>query len=107
MANRKPNTHQMDVSIYDMDWISHPEYCGGQHPQVEDDLKPANFELMKSLAIELSKPFYFVRVDFYEVNEMPVFGEMTFTPGFDTVNMRFEKYIGERIDINVELLLMR
>ena len=35
------------------------------------------------VARKLSSPFPFVRLDFYEVGGKPIFGEMTFTPGFD------------------------
>lgn len=42
--------------------------------------KPASLELMKDLSRTLSKEFPFVRVDFYELNGHPYFGEMTFTP---------------------------
>ena len=41
--------------------------------------KPQNFELMKTLAAELSKGIPHVRVDFYEVNGEVYFGEMTFS----------------------------
>lgn len=37
-------------------------------------------EMMK-LASDLSKPFQFVRVDFYKVNNRIIFGELTFTDG--------------------------
>lgn len=40
--------------------------------------KPKNFELMKSLAEELSKGIPFVRVDFYNINGKVYFGEFTF-----------------------------
>ncbi len=30
---------------------------------------------------KLSRQFKFVRVDFYEINNKPLLGEMTFTPG--------------------------
>lgn len=43
--------------------------------------KPKNFEKMKELAEILSKPFPFVRVDFYEVGDKVYVGEMTFYPG--------------------------
>ena len=41
-------------------------------------------------AEDLSKPFPFVRVDFYIVNDKPIFGELTFTPaaGLDTNRLR-------------------
>lgn len=35
---------------------------------------------MIKAAQTLSKPFPFLRVDFYECNGKPIFGEMTFTP---------------------------
>ena len=40
--------------------------------------KPAEFELMKTLAEKLSEGIPHVRVDFYEVNGKVYFGEMTF-----------------------------
>lgn len=45
--------------------------------------KPVSFDEMLFLAKQLSNGFPFVRVDLYEVNDKPVFGEMTFTPGFN------------------------
>lgn len=45
--------------------------------------KPICFNEMLTLAKQLSKGFPFVRVDLYEVLGKPVFGEMTFTPGFN------------------------
>lgn len=48
--------------------------------------KPKNFIEMKKLALELSKNYEAVRVDFYEVNGKIYFGEITFTPGAGTEN---------------------
>lgn len=42
--------------------------------------KPEAYEEMISAAEILSKPFPFVRMDFYNINGRAVFGEMTFTP---------------------------
>ncbi len=42
--------------------------------------KPETLEEMKQAAAKLSKPFPFVRIDFYEYKGRAVFGEMTFTP---------------------------
>ena len=41
---------------------------------------PISLNLMTDYASILSREFAFVRVDFYEVNGEPVFGEMTLTP---------------------------
>lgn len=43
--------------------------------------RPNSMDIMIKYAEILSKPFPFVRVDFYEYRGKPVFGEMTFTPG--------------------------
>ena len=42
--------------------------------------RPINLERMIACAETLSKPFPFVRVDFYEVQGKVIFGELTFTP---------------------------
>ena len=42
--------------------------------------KPDNLEKMIEYAEKLSKPFEFVRVDLYDVNQKIIFGELTFTP---------------------------
>lgn len=48
--------------------------------------KPVNLKKMLACAADLSRPFPFVRVDFYEVDGKLIFGELTFTPagGLDT-----------------------
>lgn len=81
MSDREPNTHKMKVALMDMNWQSHPEYCSTIHQQPGEINKPKSFTKMVEIAKRLSSPFRFVRVDFYEVNDKPVFGEMTFTPG--------------------------
>lgn len=63
----------------DMDWQPHPEY----HPCDALDApppRPACFPEMIDAARTLSQPFPFVRVDLYEHDGKPLFGELTFTP---------------------------
>jgi len=43
--------------------------------------KPENFNEMIDIAVKLSNPFDYVRVDLYSVNNKIYFGEYTFTPG--------------------------
>ena len=43
--------------------------------------KPSSFLKMKNLSEKLSKDFTHVRIDFYEIDGKPYFGEMTFYPG--------------------------
>lgn len=42
--------------------------------------KPKSIDKMYEYAEKLSKPFKFVRVDFYDYKDKPIFGELTFTP---------------------------
>ncbi|RTZ17429.1 glycosyl transferase [Vibrio aquaticus] len=67
-------------NVYDEDWnstdISLNGVSKGQYFE-----RPSNFELMKSIAINLSDDFDYVRVDLYNVDGKIYFGEMTFTPG--------------------------
>ncbi len=46
-----------------------------------DPSPPASLTEMLAAAEELATGFDFVRVDFYEIAERPIFGEMTFYPG--------------------------
>lgn len=100
MADRKPNTHDVRLQVYDMDWNPHPEFVSSGHELCTNTChKPERFDEMYKMAQELSRPFPFVRVDLYEVNDKPVFGEMTFTPGFNLSTELFRSKIGELIVI--------
>lgn len=48
--------------------------------------KPKRFDDMLKCAEKLSKPFPFVRIDFYVIDEVPYIGEMTFTPQAGFIN---------------------
>lgn len=88
------NFYDMDFNIVDVNhgWPRHnPEFS-----------KPTSWEKMKELAAILSKDIPFVRVDFYEIDGHPFFGELTF---FDWAGLRpFDSYetdlkLGELIHI--------
>lgn len=62
--------------------------------------KPDNFDKMVEYAEILSKPFPFVRVDFYSVNNNIIFGELTFASdsGFNTYYPNeFEFELGNKL----------
>lgn len=58
--------------------------------------QPKNIDIMLDFAKKLSKNIPFVRVDFYEVNEKVLFGEMTFYPASG---------MGEFTDESADILL--
>jgi len=86
----------------DMDWnrmnIALPEHTQGNLP-----IKPVCWDHMSEVAVKLSQPFPFVRVDFYEENGRTVFGEMTFTPGAGMLRGYYEeagmKFLGELLQL--------
>lgn len=68
--------------------------------------RPADFDQMVALAEELSKPFPFVRADFYELNGKIYFSEMTFTPAKGTLILDDDQAdfeMGEWLDISAFL----
>lgn len=70
----------LKVDFYDKDWILLP--FTRHYPNSGIFIpKPVSFDKMINYAEQLSKPFPFVRVDFYDVNGRLYFGELTFFPG--------------------------
>lgn len=76
----RDNKGNINACMLDMNWNEleiEGSYFGKVH---EKPRKPDSFDKMKTAAAILSKEFPFVRVDFYEFNSNPIFGEMTFFP---------------------------
>lgn len=66
--------------FYDREWKNKLAYSKSSLLANRNIPKPEAYEEIIQAAEVLSKPFPFVRMDFYSVNGKPVFGEMTFTP---------------------------
>lgn len=64
----------------DMDWNSLP-FKGTKALTNRTVERPAALGQMVSIAETLAAPFFFVRVDLYEVEESVFFGELSFIPG--------------------------
>ena len=100
-SDRKDGTHMISRMLYDMDWNPHPEWYDTAKPVVFKDVpKPVCFDEMAQIASKLSQGFPYVRVDLYAINEKPIFGELTFTPGFDAFySLEYQKTLGEMIQL--------
>ena len=92
----------LKVTFFDNNWNRMPfeRHYPASTNYIE---KPNSFNEMIELAERLSSGIPFVRVDFYEVNNQPYFGEMTFYPGggveeFSPVSWDFE--LGAWITLN-------
>ena len=89
---------------YDLDWNPHPEVLSESSGigVAENVPKPNQLDEMLRICKKLSKPFPFVRIDLYEVNNKVYFGEITFTPGggmqFYTPEYSLE--LGKQIDLS-------
>ena len=92
---------QMCVNFYDLNWNLLP--FTRSYPNTKYAIsKPKNFDLMVELATKLSKPFPFVRVDFYESKGKVYVGELTFYPGggYETFQpMEWDYKLGEMITL--------
>jgi len=67
--------------------------------------RPINFEKMIEFSKKLSKDFLHVRVDFYEVDGVVYFGELTFTKsaGFGKIEpLEFDYKMGSWLKLPIE-----
>lgn len=70
----------LKLNLYDTSWnLKKEEYC--YRNSKKQIAPPQSLNEMISYAQQLSAPFPFVRVDFYEVDGSVIFGELTFFPG--------------------------
>ena len=81
IATDRTGVNQLTHDFFDRDFNALPFTYGGIRHADPLPPKPKHFEKMIELAENLSKPFPFVRVDFYEMGDRIALGEMTFYPG--------------------------
>lgn len=70
----------LKVTFYDMDWNIMP--FTRNHPAEQNPMpKPKSLDKMIWAAEQLSENMPFARIDFYEIESKPLFGEITLYPG--------------------------
>ena len=89
----------MSIALYDTGWNPLPQFLNPSshyqyHPEIEVP-EPESLDEMLKYASVLSEGFPEVRVDFYEVEGKPVFGEMTFTTGYGYFTDEFYDILGD------------
>jgi len=100
--------HSVKVGLYDLDWNFHPEYSVSTEHYILSNViipKPESLSKMILAAAILSKGFPELRVDMYEVDGKPYFGELTFSSaaGFnDFYSEEFLNILGNLTHINVK-----
>ena len=87
------NTNWENISDKALD-SSNAHYSGA------DIKKPVALDRMLEYARKLSEGFPEVRVDFYEINGVPILGELTFTTGYGSYKESFYEYLGGKVDLS-------
>ena len=93
------------TGLYDAHtWENLGHYVTGPYQDPEQHVfpRPRSLKRMLRIAARLSEGFPTVRVDFYEVDGKPVFGEMTFTSaaGLDTgFTEEFQHIMGRQVEL--------
>ena len=96
--NRTKNNYSL--SAYDLDWNNISDYAFNkmnQHFSGENIRKPSSFNEMLEVSKKLSQNFPQVRIDFYDIDNKAIFGEMTFTTGYGYFSEKFYNYLGSKI----------
>jgi len=90
------------LSHYDRNW-NRLEHIVEKYRSEKELDKPVNLEEMMEISADLSKPFPFVRVDFYNVAGKIYFGELSFTPAAGVITYFTQEtldYFGSLIDVD-------
>lgn len=94
------NRHEgsVEVATYDLDWNRHDEKSvfTWHYKRAQKDLpRPKSLKQMLEMAARLSRGIPQVRVDLYEVDDKPYFGEMTFTSAGGFNNFYTQEFLNE------------
>jgi len=95
-SQRNLKTHDFKVDVFDQDWN---KVDVSLRNSGNDFNRPQSLGKMIESCKKLGKGIPFVRIDFYEVNDKAIFGEMTFTPGSGFLTEEYYDYLGTKLDI--------
>lgn len=102
MVDLGRHTDKRFRNLYDINWNLLP--CNWGRPNGNYVEKPSNLEEMITLAEKIAKDFTYVRVDFYSVEGVTYFGELTFhhASGFQKfLQEEWDYYFGEQLNIPI------
>lgn len=75
------------ISYVTLDWKQAEFYCEDYKPFEDLPPKPVNFDKMIEIAELLSKDIPFLRVDFYEIIEKSILGNLLFAQVLGSQNL--------------------
>lgn len=94
--------HKVELAAFDKEWVYRSEvmHFTDYFPEDKNRIKkPDSLEEMLHIAAKLSKDIPQVRIDLYEINGKPMFGEMTFSTGYGYMTQEYYNYLGSKIDL--------
>lgn len=94
--------HASEYHYFDKEWLPVELDKNTNLEKSRQIKKPINYEKMFEIAQNLSKPFEYVRIDFFDTDTKPIIGEMTFTPsgGIDSdYDYETDKKLGAMIKL--------
>ncbi len=101
-ANTGRGTKRHAQNFYDLRWSLLP-FGKDLPPSPEVQIpQPISLERMIDIARDLSAPFCYVRVDFYEVHGRVIFGELTFFPASgmpDFIPSIYDSFVGKLLTL--------
>lgn len=106
-SKENPSDADYPRTFFNLNWEK-IEVALGHHPTADGIPKPKHFKEMIEIAKKLSKGYPFVRVDFYDMKEIPLLGEMTFYPtgGWKTLTpIEYDRKLGEKFILPTEKLI--
>jgi len=102
MFERKSH-NDYKISVFDLDWNNISSKVlkqNGSHYSGLDIPKPKCLDNMIQIAQRLAKPFVEVRVDFYNIDDRLIIGELTFSSGYGYFTNEYYDYLGSKIDLS-------
>lgn len=86
---------KLKLAVYDNNWYK-VDAITDKYSTDNIIEKPKDYDNMLKIARDLSKPFKILRVDFYELNQKALLGELTYTPAAGRPN-----YFKEEFDVSM------
>lgn len=94
VTNRTSTT--CETTLYDLDWKQHNEYCvETAHYRIANGSipKPQSLNKMIDAARRLANGIPFIRIDLYEIDGKPYFGEMTMAPAGGFISFHTDEFL--------------
>jgi hypothetical protein len=93
---------KLKLLFFDVNWLEIEIGKSNSADNYSTIKKPASLEQMLKISKKLSDGLPFVRIDFYDINGVAIFGEMTFTPAGGLANYYSDyglKWLGDKLTI--------